>query len=181
MKNHIIEGSIRIKKIYANLPWRSAIIGITDHGLLVNLDLKPAQSWINYSYKFTYINENVEYIEKEDEFDQNLEDSKSNLDIKAKDILDIPEDSFIREIRIKKKPFPQINFKEEDQIEEKKEDEIKHEELEVAIDHQTSKDNKIDIEGKQEEVDEKIEEKDDLKNADNFNNNNDNNKGIDEE
>ena len=54
--------------------WNCSILGVTDSGSLIHIEIKQPANWISLSFKFTFTNNNVEYIEREDEFDKIAEE-----------------------------------------------------------------------------------------------------------
>lgn len=74
----------------------------------MNLELKQEHSWVNFSYKFSSITENEEYIEREDEFDVNPDDLKEFTPIKKSEFDDIADNSFSKLVRINEKSLPPI-------------------------------------------------------------------------
>ena len=92
--------------------WRSSLIGILENGLLLNIDFKQPSSWVHFSYKFSQTNENVEYIEREDEFDNKEEEKDDRNPIKLdKSVFDVFQDQSLGSILYQKKDvlMPNIN------------------------------------------------------------------------
>ena len=90
----MIDSSFRIKKIFANLLWRSSLMGIVENGSMINFEFKQPLSWVKYSYKFSFTNQNEEYIEKEDEFDKKEEEDKlSHIKLDKNEFDLFPENS----------------------------------------------------------------------------------------
>lgn len=124
MKSEMLNSAVtnNIKRIYCNLFWNSSLIAL-DGSSLVIIELKRPQNWIALGFRFKYLPENQEYIEKENEFDKVLEDpATSKLNLTASTFLEITPDRlfFKKNVSENHKYFlsPTLNL-EDDRIEPK--------------------------------------------------------------
>jgi hypothetical protein len=93
------------------------------------LETKIHPSWINYAYKFTYTNENIEYVEREDEFDIQDDDTKIEQNQLIKSMFDeVVEGAVTKTIK-----RVQINFRDIQVKTEESQSEIKIEQSEVKV------------------------------------------------
>jgi len=94
-KQEMVDQNLRVKRVFPNFIWRSSLMSVTESGSLVNVGFKIPSSWVRFSYKFAYINDNVEYVEKEDEFDRKEEEPSKTAHIQLNKALfdTLPGDS----------------------------------------------------------------------------------------
>lgn len=57
------------KNVIINPRWEGSFSVLTDSWIL-NYNLQHSQYWVNYGFKFTGLEQNEEYVEREDEFDK---------------------------------------------------------------------------------------------------------------
>jgi len=120
-------------------------MSVTEAGSLVNIEFKIPNSWVRFSYKFSYINDNEEYVEKEDEFDRKEEEQTKTGHIQLnKAVFDsLPEHSFqAQQSSVFLPPHPKLlsfKLKSKDDGEDEEEEEEERKVIENDIESSDSK------------------------------------------